>query len=84
MTEQLFNFSKSLDSYQDIKKQNVVLNSVLEETICSSYDLFMQHNINPKIYITKEKIIKQIDENMLKMIFENIISNEIKYSDEFL
>lgn len=84
LTEQLFNFSKSLDSYQDIKKQNVVLNSVLEETICASYDLFIQHNINPKIYITKEKIIKQIDENMLKRIFENIISNEIKYSDEFL
>ena len=84
LTEQLFNFSKSLDSYQDIKKQNVVLNSVLEETICASYDLFMQHNINPKIYITKEKNIKQIDENMLKRIFENIISNEIKYSDEFL
>ena len=84
LTEQLFNFSKSLDSYQDIKKQNVVLNSVLEETICASYDLFIQHNINPKIYITKEKIIKQIDESMLKRIFENIISNEIKYSDEFL
>ncbi len=84
LTEQLFNFSKSLDSYQDIKKQNVVLNSVLEETICASYDLFIQHNINPKIYISKEKIIKQIDENMLKRIFENIISNEIKYSDEFI
>lgn len=84
LTEQLFNFSKSLDSYQDIKRQNVVLNSVLEETICASYDLFIQHNINPKIYITKEKIIKQIDESMLKRIFENIISNEIKYSDEFL
>lgn len=84
LTEQLFNFSKSLDSYHDIKKQNIVLNSVLEETICASYDLFIQHNINPKIYITKEKIIKQIDENMLKRIFENIISNEIKYSDEFL
>lgn len=84
LTEQLFNFSKSLDSYQDIKKQNVVLNSVLEETICASYDLFIQHNINPKISITKEKVTKQIDENMLKRIFENIISNEIKYSDEFL
>ena len=84
LTEQLFNFSKSLDSYQDIKRQNVVLNSVLEETICASYDLFIQHNINPKIYITKEKIIKQIDESMLKRIFENIISNEIKYSDEFV
>ena len=84
LTEQLFNFSKSMDSCQNIKKQNVVLNNVLEETICASYDLFIKHNINPKISITKEKIIKQIDENMLKRIFENIISNEIKYSDEFI
>ena len=50
----------------------------------STYNLFIKHNINPKISITKEKIIKQIDENMLKRIFENIISNEIKYSDEFI
>ena len=84
LTEQLFNFSKSMDSCQNIKKQNVVLNNVLEETICASYDLFIKHNIKPKISITKEKIIKQIDENMLKRIFENIISNEIKYSDEFI
>ena len=84
LTEQLFNFSKSMDSCQNIKKQNVVLNNVLEETICASYDLFIKHNINTKISITKEKIIKQIDENMLKRIFENIISNEIKYSDEFI
>ena len=84
LTEQLFNFSKSLEVYKNIDKQDVVLNNILEETICTFYDLFMQNNIIPRISITKEKIIKRINKDMLKRILENIISNAIKYSDEFL
>lgn len=84
LTEQLFNFSKSLEVYKNIDKQDVVLNNILEETICTFYDLFMQNNIIPIISITKEKIIKRINKDMLKRILENIISNAIKYSDEFL
>ena len=84
LTEQLFNFSKSLEVYKNIDKQDVVLNNILEETICTFYDLFMQNNIIPRISITKEKIIKRINKDMLKRILENIISNVIKYSDEFL
>lgn len=84
LTEQLFNFSKNLEVYKNIDKQDVVLNNILEETICTFYDLFMQNNIIPRISITKEKIIKRINKDMLKRILENIISNAIKYSDEFL
>lgn len=84
LTEQLFNFSKSLEVYKNIDKQDVVLNNILEETICTFYDLFMQNNIISRISITKEKIIKRINKDMLKRILENIISNAIKYSDEFL
>ena len=84
LTEQLFNFSKSLEVYKNIDKQDVVLNNILEETICTFYDLFIQNNIIPRISITKEKIIKRINKDMLKRILENIISNAIKYSDEFL
>lgn len=84
LTEQLFNFSKSLEVYKNIDKQDVVLNNILEETICTFYDLFIQNNIIPRFSITKEKIIKRINKDMLKRILENIISNAIKYSDEFL
>lgn len=84
LTEQLFNFSKSLEVYKNIDKQDVVLNNILEETICTFYDLFIQNNIIPRISITKEKIIKRINKDMLKRILENIVSNAIKYSDEFL
>lgn len=81
LTEQLFDFTKSLDSYNAINKKDLCLNRVIEDILGSYYTLFKNNNIEPKIYITKNKIIKKLDENMVTRIFENIISNAIKYSD---
>ena len=40
LTEELFNYSKILDKAYLIKKEQVCLNIVLEEVLCSYYDLF--------------------------------------------
>lgn len=82
LTDQLFDFSKSLDEFDELNKEKVCLNNLLEEVICSFYDLFTKNNITPEISITDKKIIKNVDLSMLKRIFENIISNAIKYSEE--
>jgi len=79
LTEQLFDFSKNLDVQNDIKKENICINDILEDTMVSFYELFKKHQIIPKIEICDEKIIRLLNENMLKRIFENIISNAIKY-----
>lgn len=79
LTEQLFDFSKSLDIQNQIKKDNICINDILEESMVSFYSLFVSHNIIPKIEICNEKVIRFLNENMLKRIFENIISNAIKY-----
>lgn len=79
LTEQLFDFSKSLDSFNEVNKKQVLINDVLERVICSSYDLFKRNNVEPIINITNKKIIRMLDENMLIRILENIISNAIKY-----
>lgn len=80
LTEQLFYFSKNIDIPNEIKKEKICLNKVLEDTIASFYSLFKEHNIIPKIEICEEKVIRLLNENMLKRVFENIISNAIKYS----
>ena len=80
LTEQLFDFSKSIDIQNEIPKEPICMNDILEDSIASFYSLFKEHNIVPEIEICKEKIIKSLNENMLKRIFENIISNAIKYS----
>lgn len=79
LTEQLFDFSKSIDIQKEIKKENICINDILENSIVSFYSLFKEHQIIPKIEICDEKVIRLLNENMLKRIFENIISNAIKY-----
>lgn len=82
LTEQLFDFTKALDIQKEIKKENVCLNDVLEDSIVSFYSLFKEHNITPKVEICEEKVVRLLNETMLKRIFENIISNAIKYSEK--
>lgn len=81
LTEQLFDFSKSLDIQKTIEKENICINNVLEETLVSFYGIFKENNITPNIDICDEKVIRLLNENMVKRIFENIISNAIKYSE---
>lgn len=81
LTEQLFDFSKSIDIQENLKKENICINDVLEESIVSFYSLFKEHNITPKIEICSEKVVRLLNENCLKRIFENIISNAIKYGE---
>lgn len=82
LTEQLFNFTKILDVEKEIKKENLCINDILEETIASFYKIFKEKNIIPNIQITKKKIFKNVDKIMIVRIFENLISNSIKYSDK--
>lgn len=81
LTEQLFDFSKSIDIQNEIKKESICINDVLEESLVSFYSLFKEYNIIPKIEICDDKVIRLLNENMLKRIFENIISNAIKYGE---
>ena len=80
LTEQLFDFSKSVDIQNEIKKDNLCINDILEDSIVSFYSLFKKYNINPKIEICEEKVIRLLNKQIVKRIFENIISNAIKYS----
>lgn len=81
LTEQLFDFSKTLDIQGELNRENLCINAILEDTLASFYSLFKAHNITPKIEICEESIIKSLNKNMLKRIFENIISNALKYSE---
>lgn len=81
LTEQLFDFTKSLDTYNTANKKDVCLNIILENAIGSYYTIFKTNNIEPNISITSNKIYRYLDESMLIRILENIISNAIKYSD---
>ena len=79
LTNKFFDYSKIIDN--NINKENICLNDILEETIISSYSLFKNNNITPNINICSNKIYKYLDRNMLIRTIENIISNSIKYTE---
>ena len=79
LTNKFFDYSKIIDN--NINKESICLNDILEETIISSYSLFKKNNITPNINICSNKIYKYLDRNMLIRTIENIISNSIKYTE---
>ena len=84
LTEELFDFSKTMDIGKNIKKEKVCINQMLEESIASYYEIFKEKNIEPNIKICNKKIYRELDKNSITRIFENILSNAIKYGGEDL
>ncbi len=85
LTEQLFAFFKivdTMDSQISIPKENCCINEILEETLLSFYNIFKEKNIIPIICICDKKIYRKANKNSIIRIFENIISNASKYSNE--
>lgn len=80
LTEQLFDFSKTMDNKPNIKKEKICINELLEESLASFYVVFKEKNIIPNLKITNKKIYKFVDKNTINRVFENILSNVIKYS----
>lgn len=81
LTEQLFTFSTTMDTLWKMDKENCCINEILEEILAEYYSIFKKENIVPEINICDEKIYRDLNKNSLVRIFENILSNMIKYSD---
>lgn len=81
LTEQLFDFSKTMDIGTKVEKQKCLVNEILEETLANYYIIFKDNNIVPQIEITKNRIYKIVDRNTIIRVFENILSNVTKYSN---
>lgn len=81
LTEELFKYSVSVSTINDKIYENVVLNSLLEDSISFYYVALKEKNITPKIDITDTKIERYLDKKSVSRIFSNIISNAIKYSN---
>ena len=70
-----------MDTLWKIDKENCCINEILEEILAEYYSILKKKNIVPEINICNEMIYKNLNKNSLIRIFENILSNMIKYSD---
>lgn len=80
LTNELFSYSVLLAGESN-EKVEVVVNSVLEESIAAYYTAFKERGIEPDIELVEQKVIRVVDRFALCRVFANLINNALKYSD---
>lgn len=81
LSEELFRYSVIISTKDNISREPVIINTVLEESIAAFYMVLTERNIVPEIQISKIKVTKILDRSALSRVFSNLLSNVIKYSD---
>ena len=81
LTEELFRYSVLTSTADALNLQSVYLNDVLEQSLAGFYGALSAHSITPEIDLPEEKIVRRLDAAALRRVFDNILSNAVKYSD---
>ena len=81
LTENVFDFAKTVDRGETIEKEPCLLNELLEETLANYYSIFREKGIVPEIRICEQKVYRNVNKNSMIRVFENILSNVEKYSN---
>lgn len=81
LTEELFRYSVITSPEYDTHTELVAVNAVLEESILGFYAALTKRNITPKICMTEQKVMRNVNSAALGRVFSNLLNNAIKYSD---
>ena len=81
LTEEFFRYSIVNSAAEDLKIEPVCINDILEQSIAGFYGELTGRGIVPLISISEEKVIRELDAGALRRIFDNILSNAVRYSD---
>lgn len=90
LADELFKYSTSTDPARypvqasSEETETIDICRVLEECILSFYAAFKDKGIEPEIELPEEPVYVLCDRKSANRIFENIISNAIKYADDSL
>ena len=81
LTEELFRYSVITATTDELCMEEVFLNDILEQSLAGFYGALSARGITPKIRIPEAAVIRKLDAAALRRIFDNILSNAVKYSD---
>jgi len=81
LTEELFQYSVILATREELKLEEICVNSILEESIVGFYSALTEKGMEPVISITEVPVNRRLNKVALIRVFENILNNALKYSD---
>lgn len=81
LTEELFHYSVITATTDELHIEGVSLNDILEQSLAGFYGALSARGITPEIRIPEAAVVRKLDAAALRRIFDNILSNAVKYSD---
>lgn len=81
LTEELFRYSVITATTDELCMEEVFLNDILEQSLAGFYGALSTRGITPELQMPEEKVVRRLDAAALRRIFDNILSNAVKYSD---
>ena len=88
LTQELFDYSLVCDKEEYIitngEPEDIDLKKILEESVLSFYEILKSKGIEPGIEIPDHEVIVKCHEKHAVRIFENVISNAVKYAKDDL
>ena len=81
LTEELFRYSVIAATAEELCMESVCLNDVLEQSLAGFYGALTARGIAPEILMPDHAVVRRLDAAALRRIFDNILSNAVKYSD---
>ena len=80
LTEELSRYSVITATADELDMQAVRLNDILEQSLAGFYGALSARGITPEIRMPEAAVIRELDAAALRRIFDNILSNTVKYS----
>ena len=74
----------SLTGEEALTLEPVDLNAALEDSVASFYAALTARGIAPQVRMPQRRVIRQLDRAALGRVFENLLSNALKYSSSDL
>lgn len=81
LTEELFCYSVITSTADNLDMEFVCLNDILEQSLAGFYGALSTRGITPEIQMPEKAVVRKLDAAALRRIFDNILSNAVKYSD---
>ncbi len=80
LTQELFQYSVLSSAAEEMKRAPVCLNDILEQSLAGLYAELSAREIAPVIHFPEKPVVRMLDADALRRIFDNILSNAAKYS----